>query len=140
MINTSSYSVTNTITVGSQPSSVALGADGRLYVANTGSGTVSVINTVTNTLVDTDPNALGTEFHFRGTLAQLGRVQPQWQPGLCRQRQRHRFGDRHPAPTPWSAPATIDSDTTGGHVIAVSLAGTVYVTDAADRTVRVLAV
>ena len=36
--------------------------------------------------------------------------------------------------------ATIDSDTTGGHVVAVSLGGTVYVTDAVDNTVRVLAV
>ena len=34
----------------------------------------------------------------------------------------------------------IDSDTSGGHVIAVAPNGSVYVTDAVDRTVRVLAV
>ena len=34
----------------------------------------------------------------------------------------------------------IDSDTTGGHVVAVSPNGTVYVTDAADNTVRVLTI
>ncbi len=33
----------------------------------------------------------------------------------------------------------IDSDTSGGHVVAVTPNGTVYVTDAVDRTVRVLA-
>ena len=34
----------------------------------------------------------------------------------------------------------IDSDTSGGHVVAVTPSGTVYVTDAVDRTVRVLTI
>ncbi|PRC48249.1 hypothetical protein C6A85_80800, partial [Mycobacterium sp. ITM-2017-0098] len=34
----------------------------------------------------------------------------------------------------------IDSDTSGGHTIAVGPDGTMYVTDAADRTVRVLTI
>ena len=36
---------TQSISVGSSPSTLVVGPDGRLYVANTGSGTVSVINT-----------------------------------------------------------------------------------------------
>ena len=94
VINTSSYAVTNTITVGSQPASVALGADGRLYVANTGSNTVSVINTATNTLIDTNPNAVGNNAISVGTSPVRWRS-ARWRPGLCGQRRRHRLGDRH---------------------------------------------
>ncbi|PRC57356.1 hypothetical protein C6A85_33980, partial [Mycobacterium sp. ITM-2017-0098] len=60
VISTATNSVAHTITVGSRPSGVALGADGRPYATNTGSGTVSVINTVTNTVIDTDPSTPGT--------------------------------------------------------------------------------
>ena len=44
--------LTHTITVGSQPSSLAISPDGsRLYVVNNGSGTVSVIDTATNSVL-----------------------------------------------------------------------------------------
>ena len=139
VINTSSYSVTNTITVGSQPSSAALGPDGRLYVTNTGSGTVSVINTTTNTLIDTDPNAVGTNsisvgpspssvaFSPNGSFAYVANANDT-------------VSVIDTATYAVLRTVAIDSDTTGGHVIAVSPNGTIYVTDAADRTVRVLAV
>ena len=51
--------VINTVSVGSSPSALAISADGtRLYVANTGSNTVSVINinTATNTYQRIDAN------------------------------------------------------------------------------------
>ena len=48
------YAVVNTIIVGFLPGSIAITPDGKyLYVGNVGSGTVSVINTVTNTVVNT---------------------------------------------------------------------------------------
>ncbi len=50
------------IPVGSSPSGVAITPDGTLvYVANSGSGDVSVIDTSTNTLVDTDPDLGGVQ-------------------------------------------------------------------------------
>jgi len=54
VINTSTNTVVNTITVGTRPYGVAITPNGLYaYVANVGSGTVSVINTSTNTVVDT---------------------------------------------------------------------------------------
>ena len=45
------------IAVGSLPSALAVSADGkRLYVANTGSNSVSVIDTITNKRIDADPS------------------------------------------------------------------------------------
>jgi YVTN family beta-propeller protein len=52
VINTATGAVVKTITVGSQPSAVAIDqVTGLAYVTNRGSGTVSVINTATNTVV-----------------------------------------------------------------------------------------
>jgi len=54
VINTSTNTVVNTITVGTRPYGVAITPNGLYaYVANAGSGTVSVINTSTNTVVNT---------------------------------------------------------------------------------------
>ncbi len=47
------------ISVGSSPSALALSRHGRLYVANRGSNTVSVIDTTTNKVIDTNPNLSG---------------------------------------------------------------------------------
>ena len=140
VIDTTTYSVTNTITVGSQPSSVALGADNRLYVVNTGSGTVSVINTANNLRIDADPASptsmdirVGSSpssvvFSPNGALAYVANG-----------------GDTISVIDTKTynvvSTAAIDPNApepTGGHVVAVSPSGTVYVTDAVDRTVRVL--
>jgi len=54
VINTSTNAVIKTITVGSNPKSVAVTPDGaRVYVTNQGSNTVSVIDTATNAVVAT---------------------------------------------------------------------------------------
>ena len=139
VINTSTNSVTNTITVGSQPSSLTLGADGRLYVANAGSNSVSVINTVTNTLVDTNPNISGTQAISVGPSPSSVALSPNGSFAYVANANDTVSVIDIPTYTVVST-ATIDSDTTGGHVIAVSLGGTVYVTDAVDNTVRVLAI
>ena len=129
--------VTNTITVGSQPASVALGADGRLYVANTGSNTVSVINTATNTLIDTNPNVVWHARNSVGSSPTSVALSPDG--GLAY------VANGNDTVSVIStkdytvvSTVAIDSDTSGGHVVAVSPNGTVYVTDAVDKSVRVL--
>jgi YVTN family beta-propeller protein/VCBS repeat-containing protein len=141
VVNTSTNSVTNTITVGSQPSSVALGADGGLYVANTGNGTLSVINTATNTLIDTNPNALGTNSISVGSSPSSVALSPDGSFAYVANANDTisviNTKDYAVVSTVAIDPAAPE---TGGHVIAVSPNGTVYVTDAVDRTVRVLAI
>jgi YVTN family beta-propeller protein len=136
VINSSNYTVINAVTVASQPSGLALAGDGRLYVANTGSGTVSVIDIATNTLIDTKPNIVGTNpisvgpspssiaFSSDGTLAYVAN------------------GDDTVSVIDTKtytvlSTVAIDSDPSGGHVIVVKPDGTVFVSDAADGTVRV---
>lgn len=61
MINTAGYkridanpsTSSKDITVGTTPSALTVGGDGRLYVANKGSGTVSVVDTTTYGVIDT---------------------------------------------------------------------------------------
>jgi YVTN family beta-propeller protein len=129
VIDTSSYSVTNTITVGSQPSAVTLGTDGRLYVANTGSNTVSVINTATNALaanaISVGPSPSSVTLSPNGSLAYVANTNDT-------------VTVIDTATYKVVSTVAIDTDTTGGHVIAVNSNGTLYVTDAADKTVRVL--
>jgi YVTN family beta-propeller protein len=56
VINTATNALVATVTVGDQPSDLALTPDGsRAYVTNNNSGTVSVIATATNTVVATVP-------------------------------------------------------------------------------------
>jgi YVTN family beta-propeller protein len=51
VINTDTNTVSTTIPVGDLPSAIAVSPDGSyVYVTNTGSGTVSLVNTVTNTV------------------------------------------------------------------------------------------
>ena len=137
VINTSGYAVANTYTVGSQPAGMTLGTDGRLYVANTGSNTVSVINTATNTVIDTNPNVSGTQAISVGSSPTSVALSPDG--GLAY------VANGSDTVSVIStkdytvvSTVAIDSDTSGGHVVAVTPSGTVYVTDAVDRTVRVL--
>ena len=125
-----------TVAVGSSPSALAVSGD-RLYVANTGSGTVSVINTPTTYAHGgRQPSMNG------GRLAQLGDAQPRRQPGLRRQRHghlavidtknQHRVRHRHDRPDCRNTAATSSRSAPDG--------SRVYVTDAVDRTVRVLTI
>ena len=50
------YAVTTSLPASTTPAAVAVGADGRMYVANTASWSVSVMNTATSTLVDANPD------------------------------------------------------------------------------------
>ena len=53
---------TQSISVGSSPSALAISADGkRLYVANTGSNSVSVIDTITNKRIDANPSIFAVD-------------------------------------------------------------------------------
>ena len=142
VINTATNSVTNTITVGSQPSSVAVSPDGtRAYVANTGSGTVSVINinaaTNTYTLVDTNPSVAGTQSIFVGSSPSSVAVSPD--PG----------GSRLYVALSSDMVAVINTSSnvvslaqidaapeSGAHSLALGPDGRVYVTDGADRALR----
>ena len=59
-ISPARYENRASIAVANKPSGVAVGTTGtRMYVANTGSDSVSVIDTATNTLIDTNPSANG---------------------------------------------------------------------------------
>ena len=139
VINTSSYSVINTITVGSQPAGLALGGDGRLYVANTASNTVSVIDTATNTLIDTNPNTAGIDAISVSSSPSSVALSPDG--GLAYVANGNdTVSVIDTKDYTVLSTVAIDSDTTGGHVIAVSPNGTVYVTDTADNTVRVLTI
>lgn len=139
VINTTNFSATKTVAVGKQPSSVALGADGKLFVVNQGSNTVSVIDTATDTVVDVNPNAAGVNHVSVGPSPSSVALSPDG-----------RFAYVTNANDTISVIDTvayavvgtvaIDTDRIGAHVVAVGADGTVYVTDAADRTVRVLAI
>ncbi len=142
VINTATNSVTNTITVESQPSSVAVSTDGtRVYVANTGTGTVSVINfnATTNTynLVDTNPNVAGTQSFFVGSAPSSVAVSPD--------------GARVYVALSSDMVAVINTSSNvvslaqidaapelGAHSLALGPDGRVYVTDGADRVLRSL--
>jgi YVTN family beta-propeller protein/VCBS repeat-containing protein len=130
VIDTSTFAVTATIGVGSQPSAVAL-AGGRLYVANAGNNTVSVIDVATNTVVPTaipvGPKPTSVALNPTGTVAYVANGNDT-------------VSVIDTATNTVLSTAAIDTDTTGGHVIALGADGRVYVSDAADKTVRVLAV
>lgn len=139
VINTTTYGVTNTIKVGTQPSSLALGTDGRLYVVNTGARTVSVINTATNTVIDTNPNSTGVNPISVGASPTSVAFSPDGNFAYVANAN-DTISVIDTSTYAVVRTVAIDTDTTGGHVIAVNSNGTVYVTDAADRTVRVLAI
>ncbi|WP_165604979.1 beta-propeller fold lactonase family protein [Mycolicibacterium elephantis] len=130
VVNTTNYSLTNTVAVGKQPASVALDADGKLYVANTGSATVSVIDTATNASgvkhISVGPAPSSVALSPDGHLAYAANGNDT-------------VSVIDTATDTVVGTVTIDTDRFGGHVIAVGADGTVYVTDAIDRTVRILA-
>jgi YVTN family beta-propeller protein len=138
VVNTANYTVAKTITVGSQPSGVAVSSDNKsVYVANTGTNNVTVIdatNAAGNTYTVIKTTALGTgsspssvKFSPDGSLAYVAggndtiSVLDTKTGALIR---------------------TFAMDPTaeaGAHVLTVSPDGnTIYVTDAVDRTMRIL--
>src|SRR6185295_14139320 len=62
VIDLNTYAVTNTVAVGAEPMAVALSPNGtRLYVANSSSNTLSVVNTTTYSIIATvDLSSVGT--------------------------------------------------------------------------------
>lgn len=167
VVDPTTYTVTDTIGVGSQPTALALGT-GKVYVADQGSNTVSVIDTstlgVTGIAVGTSPTALalgtGGTLYVAGqnsTLSTIDTATGTVLPGAVA------VG---PAPSSVAVSADgsiayvangndtvsvintatsavvstvrFDTDAAGGHAVAVAPGGAVYVTDATDRTVRVL--
>jgi YVTN family beta-propeller protein/VCBS repeat-containing protein len=131
VINTATNTVTASIAVGSQPTSMALGPQGRLYVVNTGASSVSVIDTTSNSVVgqaiSVGPSPTSVAFSPDGALAYVTNANDT-------------ISMIDAATNTVVRTAAFDTDTAGGHVIAVAPNGTVYVTDAADKTVRVLTV
>lgn len=167
VVDPTNYTVTDTIGVGSQPTALALGT-GKVYVADQGSNTVSMIDTstlgVTGIAVGTSPTALalgaGGKLYVAGqnsTLSTIDTATGTVLPGAVA------VG---PAPSSVAVSADgsiayvangndtvsvintatsavvstvrFDTDAAGGHAVAVAPGGAVYVTDATDRTVRVL--
>ena len=94
---TSAAPVTFTAQTGSSPAGVVASPDGtRVYVANTGSNTVSVFNTATGATDRRQPQCRWNPIDFRGFLAQRVGDQRRRHPAVCGQhRQQHRVGDRH---------------------------------------------
>jgi len=129
VIDAATHAVTATIAVGSQPTSMALGPEGRLYVVNTGANSVSVIDTTSNTAssqaISVGPSPSSVAFSPDRTLAFVANANDT-------------ISMIDTATNAVVRTAAFDTDTTGGHVVAVAPTGTVYVTDAADKTVRVL--
>lgn len=139
VIDTGTNTVASTIAVISQPSGLALGFNGRLYVVNTGTGTVSVIDTATNGMAAFDPNDSGANPIPVGVSPSSVAVSPLGNLAYVAN------GDDSISVIDTEAfkvirTVAIDSDATGGHVVTVSPSGTVYVSDAADNTVRVLTI
>ena len=127
----------NPISVGSSPSALAVSGT-RLYVTNSGSGTVSIIDTTTYQRIDADPTSTSTDirvgpspssvaFSPDGSLAYVANGNDTL--SVINTKDYSVF-----------ATITIDpSAETGGHVIALNPDGTrIYVTDAVDRTTRVV--
>ena len=137
VINTGNYTVANTFTVDGGPTGITLGSDGRLYVANTGSGTVSVINTVTNAVIDVNPNVSGNQSISVGpaptsvVLSHDGAL-------VYVANGNDTVSVISTKDYSVVAALAIDSDSSGGHAVAITPSGTVYVTDAVDKRVRVL--
>ncbi|OBJ45274.1 hypothetical protein A5630_14125 [Mycolicibacterium mucogenicum] len=167
VVDPTTYSVTDTIGVGGQPTALAVGT-GKVYVANQGSNTVSVIDTstlgVTGIAVGTAPTALalgtGGKLYVasqNGTLSTIDTATDTVLPAVI-------AVGPSPSSVAVSADGSIayvangndtvsvintatsavvstvrfDTDAAGGHAVAVVPSGAVYVTDATDRTVRVL--
>lgn len=120
-------SVTGTVALGGQPSSVAAGPGGRLYVTNAGSATVSVVDPATAAVqqISVGPAPSSIAFSPNGTLAYVANANDT-------------ISVIDVATAIVVHTVAIDTDLTGGHVIAVGPNGTIYVTDAADKTVRVV--
>ena len=141
------YSVVKTITVGSEPSSLAFTPDrSRLYAVNTGSATVSVIGTdptnssTYNQLIDANPNLSGIQSISVGSSPSSVVFTPDGSLAYVANGN-DTVSVVKTADYTVFATVTIDpnAETTGGHVVALSPDGTrIYVTDAVDRTVRVL--
>jgi YVTN family beta-propeller protein/VCBS repeat-containing protein len=129
VINTATNTVVGTVDVGDSPRGVALNPDGtRAYVTNT-DGTVSVINTATNTNIATitvGDNPIGVAVTPDGGLAYVANGDDTL--SVINTATNTVIGTLALDPAPEN----------GAHYIALGADGNVYITDASDRTVRVL--
>jgi len=137
----SNASGVNSISVGSSPSALAVSPDGsRVYVVNSGSGTVSVIDTPTYRLVDTNPTTSTVDSIVVGSSPSSVVLSADGSLAYVAN-----GGDTisviDTTTNTVTRTVTIDPTAeTGGHVVALGPDGRIYVTDAVDRTVRRLSV
>jgi YVTN family beta-propeller protein len=132
VIDTATNTVIRTVKVGSSPRAVAITPDGsRVYVTNYGPDTVSVIDTGTNTVVKTI--AVGRD-PIGGALSPDGAY-------FYTANSNDTVSVIDTATNTVVTSFSVDPQPeTNVHHIAVSLDGTIYVTDYRDKAVRVIAV
>jgi len=135
VLNTSAATptVVSTVTVGANPAFVAVGPNGRVYVTNNGSSTVSVINTTTTTPTVTTVN-VGSQPFGLAVSPDLSRVYAV--------NGNDTVSIINTATNSVVSTVTIDAQSENQwHSVAVSPDGRpVYVSDLADRTVRIVTV
>jgi YVTN family beta-propeller protein len=132
VIDTATNTVVKTVKVGSSPRDLAITPDGsRVYVTNYGPDTVSVIDTATNTVVKTV--AVGKD-PIGGALSPDGAY-------FYTANSNDTVTVIDTATNTKVAEFSVDPQPeTNVHNIAVSLDGTIYVTDYKDKAVRVISV
>lgn len=131
VIDTASNTVLKKYSVGSKPQDVAVSASGdRIYVANNGSGSVSVVNTVGNTVATINVGSSPTSL----TLSPDGSVLV-----VARAADNVEVIDTTTNTAIFPLLVADEQAEIGGHVTAFSADGqTMYITDTADHAVRVI--
>ena len=132
VINTANNTIIATVNVGSSPQDVAVSPlDNRVYVANNASSSVSVINTAANNSVSTinvgsSPQSLAVSPDKSVVLVARSNDNV----AVIDTKTNTVIGTQHLLDT--------TAGDGGGHIVAFSPDGRAFVTDAVDRTVRVV--
>ena len=132
VINTANNKVVATVNVGSSPQDVAVSPlDNRVYVANNGSSSVSVINPAANNSVSTiNVGSFPTSLAVSPDKSVVLVARSNDSVAMIDTKTNTVIGAQHLLDT------TVGDD--GGHIVAFSPDGRGFVTDAVDRTVRVI--
>ncbi|TFV58898.1 hypothetical protein E4P42_10400 [Mycobacterium sp. PS03-16] len=128
------------IRVGSSPAALAVSPDGaRLFVVNSGSGTVSVIDTATSQRIDADPSGSGLDIRVGSAPTSIAFSKDGAVAFVANGPDTVSVIDTRTHAVVRTV--TVDSSAeSSAHTLTLSADGSrVYVTDAADRTVRVVA-